>query len=163
MDEKYIHRRYTHPRFSGALSGLTGFLKNNKYKDKKLVESALSKLDSYVSHKPTRRKYLRRPMICPEIDSIWSVDLADMQNLKTKNKNYSYILVAIDCLSKSVFTRPLKRKSQTETSDALRDIFRVHRRQPRAIFADQGRFSLRKASVYTIRSVHSKPFKLNVQ
>jgi transposase InsO family protein len=77
-------------------------------------------------------------MICPETDSVWSLDLADMQNLKTKNKNFSYILVAIDCLSKSVFTRPLKQKSQTETSEALRDILRVHKRQPRAIFADQG-------------------------
>jgi transposase InsO family protein len=138
MDEKYIHRRYTHPRYSGAFSGLQGFLQNNKYKDKRAVEEALTKLQSFVSHKPTRRKYLRRPMICPEIDSIWSVDLADMRSLKTKNKNYSYILVAVDCLSKTLFTRPIKKKSQSETRDALEDVFKSYKRQPKAIFADRG-------------------------
>jgi hypothetical protein len=138
MDEKYIHRRYTHPRYPGAFSGLQGFLQNNNYKDKVAVEESLLKLQSYVSHKPTRRKYLRRPMICPEIDSIWSVDLADMRSLKTKNKNYSYILVAVDCLSKTLFTRPIKKKSQSETRNALEDVFKNHKRQPKAIFADRG-------------------------
>jgi transposase InsO family protein len=138
MDEKYVGRRYTHPRFPGAFSGLQGFLKNNNYQDRRSVEQALLKLDSYVSHKPTRRKYLRRPMICPEIDSVWSIDLADMQKLKTRNKNFSFILVAVDCLSKTVFTRALKNKSQIETRNALEDIFRIHKRKPRAIFSDQG-------------------------
>jgi hypothetical protein len=138
MDEKYIHRRYTHSRYPGAFSGLQGFLHNNKYKDKRAVEESLTKLQSFVSHKPTRRKYLRRPMICPEIDSIWSVDLADMRSLKTKNKNFSYILVAVDCLSKTLFTRPIKKKSQIETRNALEDVFKTHKRHPKAIFADRG-------------------------
>jgi hypothetical protein len=138
MNDKYIERRYLHPRFPGALSGLHGFLKNNRYKDKKNVEKVLSSLNSYVSHKPTRKKFPRRPMICPKINSVWSVDLADMQNIKTKNKNFGFILVAIDCLSKRLYTQPLKKKTKLQTRNALENIFGTAKKLPDSIFADRG-------------------------
>jgi hypothetical protein len=89
----------------------------------KSVEEVLSSLDAYVSHKPSRRKFPRRPMICPSIDWVWSVDLADMQNIKTKNKNFGFILVAVDCLSKRLYTRPIKKKSKQETKKGTRRYF----------------------------------------
>lgn len=138
MDEKYIVRRYTHPTYPGALSGLSGFLKNNNYKDPKEVERVLSTLDAYVSHKPARKKFPRRPMICPKIDYVWSIDLADMQQFKTRNKNHAYILVAVDCLSKYIFTAALKKKTGEGTSKALETIFKTHKRRPESIFVDRG-------------------------
>jgi hypothetical protein len=77
-------------------------------------------------------------MICPSIDWVWSVDLADMQNIKTKNRNFGFILVAVDCLSKRLYTRPLKKKSKQETKKALEDIFTTTKRVPKAIFSDRG-------------------------
>jgi len=77
-------------------------------------------------------------MICPNIDSVWSIDLADMQNIKSKNSNFRYILIAVDCLSKMLFTRALKNKTQLSVKDALLDIFKETKRQPEALFADRG-------------------------
>jgi hypothetical protein len=40
---------------------------------------------------------------------------------------------------KTLFTRPLKKKTKTAVRDALSDIFKISKRQPHAIFADRGR------------------------
>jgi transposase InsO family protein len=139
VNESYVTRRYQHPRNAGSLTGLHGFLRNNNYDDKKKVEEVLSTLDAYVSHKPTRKRFYRRPMIVPKINSVWSIDLADMQNIKGSNKNYSYILVAVDALSKRLYTRPLKHKTQHETAAALESIFKKSKQHPQSIFSDSGK------------------------
>jgi hypothetical protein len=159
-DEKYVTRKYLHPRYSGSLSALNGFLKNNNYSSPQKVDEILSSLDAYVSHKPARKRFPRRPMIVPKINSVWSMDLADMQNLKKSNKNYGYILVAVDCLSKRVYTHPLKKKSQHETASALQSIFRKSKETPKTIFSDAGREFVNKSvkdllNSHGIRLYHS--------
>jgi len=138
FDEKYVKRRYLQPRNPGAFAGLHGFVSHTNYRDITKVKKALQSLNAHNSHVPTRKRFQRRPMICPEIDSVWSVDLADMQNLRTKNRNFAYILVAIDCLSKFLFTRPLKRKTKEEVQQALLDIFKKSKRRPQVVFSDRG-------------------------
>jgi hypothetical protein len=87
MDEKYLKRMYLRPTFPGSFSGLAGFIENNNYKDKNAVDEILSSIRAYNSHKPARSKFSRRAMICPEIDSVWSMDLADIQKQKYSNKH----------------------------------------------------------------------------
>jgi len=109
-------------------------------------------------------------MICPDIDSVWSIDLADMQNLKTKNSHFGYILVAVDCLSKMLFTRAIKKKTKIDIKDALLDIFKTTKRQPKALFADRGlefnnslvknMLQLRKIILYHSFSILYSHFKL---
>ena len=45
-------------------------------------------------------------------DSIWGVDLADMQLISKYNKGIRYFLRAIDLFSKYAFVVPLKDKKQ---------------------------------------------------
>ena len=51
-------------------------------------------------HKPIIRKFKKRKIIVGNIDDIWSADLVDMQQLKSYNHGFRYILNVIDVFSK---------------------------------------------------------------
>ena len=51
-------------------------------------------------HKPIIRKFKKRKVYPYFKDSIWGVDLADMQPLSKYNKGIKYLLCAIDLFSK---------------------------------------------------------------
>ena len=51
-------------------------------------------------HKPIIRKFKKRKVYSSFRDTIWGVDLADMQSLSKYNKGNKYLLCAIDLFSK---------------------------------------------------------------
>ena len=53
-------------------------------------------------------------------DSIWGVDLADMQSLSKFNKGFRYLLCAIDLFSKNTWVIPLKDKKGTSIVNAFK-------------------------------------------
>ena len=89
-------------------------------------------------HKPARRKFQTRRVITLDIDDLWQADLADMQNLATKNKNYKYILTIIDTFSKVAYAMPLKKKTALEVAEAFENVFKRHGNAPKNIQTDLG-------------------------
>ena len=61
--------------------------------------------------KPIIRKFKKRKAIVGNIDDIWSADLVDMQQLKSYNHGFRYILNVIDVFSKFVWNVPIKDKT----------------------------------------------------
>ena len=67
---------------------------------------------------------------------ILQLDLVDMSNLATSNKNYKYLLVAIDVYSRLGFVVPMKNKTSTSVNAALIEILDLT--EPNSITTDQG-------------------------
>ena len=89
-------------------------------------------------HRPKRRKFPRRKIITRYPGNIIQSDLIDMQKYSTKNSGYNFILVVIDCFSKKLWIRPLKRKRGDETAQALRSILLSMKYQVQSLIFDEG-------------------------
>ena len=63
-------------------------------------------------HKPSIRKFRKRKVYSFFRDSIWGVDLADMQLISKYDKGIRYILCAIYLFSKYAFAVPLRDKKR---------------------------------------------------
>ena len=74
-------------------------------------------------HKPRKINLTRRKVISNHIDHIWGIDLITMIKYAKQNRNYKYILTAIDFFSKYSWTYPLKSKKSEEIINSFKDIF----------------------------------------
>ena len=63
------------------------------------------------SHKPIIRKFEKRKVHSPFIDSIWGLDLADMELIRKLNKGFRFLLCVADIYSKYAWVIPLKDKN----------------------------------------------------
>ena len=61
------------------------------------------------------------------LNEIWSVDLADMQQLSRYNHGINFIFVAVDSLSRFVWALPLRKKTATECKNALQKVMEALR------------------------------------
>ena len=67
---------------------------------------------------------------------ILQLDIADISNLATANKNYKYLLVAIDVYSRLGFVVPMKNKTANTVNSALIEI--LDQTEPTMINCDNG-------------------------
>ena len=74
-------------------------------------------------------------------NSIWGIDLVDMQSLSKYNKGINYLLRAIDLFSKYAWVIPIKDKKGTSIVNAFKKIISTElhtKRKPNKIWVDQG-------------------------
>ena len=69
-------------------------------------------------------------------DNIWGVDLADMKSLTRYNKEFKYLLCAIDLFNKYAWVIPIKDKKGTSIVNAFKKII-SEKRKPNKIWVDQ--------------------------
>lgn len=105
----------------------------------KKTKQWLAKQATYTLHRQARKNYPSRKYYVNNIDDQWQMDLADMNQLQSKNNNHRYILTCIDILSRYGWTRPLKTKGAEEVAKAIEDIFKASKRHPKRLQTDQGR------------------------
>ena len=79
-------------------------------------------------HKPIIRKFTKRKVYSSYRDTIWGVDLADMQSLSKYNKGIKYLLCAIDLFSEYAYVIPIKDKKGTSIYNAFKKILSVSNR-----------------------------------
>ena len=89
-------------------------------------------------HKPIIKKLEKRKVYSSFKDNIWGVDLADMQSLNKFNKEFKYLLCAIDLFSKYACVIPIKDKKGTSIVNAFEKIISKGQRKPNKIWVDQG-------------------------
>ena len=88
--------------------------------------------------KPKRKRFPRRRIFSPNINSIWTMDLLDIHQFSRQNKNFRYILVVLDIFSRFAWVRPLKDKTGTSVARALQDIITTSGKKPHKIWSDRG-------------------------
>ena len=139
-DEKKIRRSYLNQRFSGAFSGLSGFLRNRKtWTNKKKVEKELKQLNAYSLHKDIRRKFKRRRVLFNFINQTWASDLKDISTIAEWNNCNYFVLIVVDAFSKKAYVRMLKNKSSKSMIRAFDSIFREAKTKPLNLFTDRGK------------------------
>lgn len=70
------------------------------------IRKWLKEQETYTLHKPIRRKFKRQQTRVTGIDEQWQLDLADVSQLKKENDGYTFLLCAIDILSKYAWVVP---------------------------------------------------------
>ena len=108
--------------FSGIQNLLKSARKENPSISRQDVVDFLQKIDAYILHKITRKKFLRRKILSPKPGIIASCDLADMSTLSKYNNGIKYILVFIDVFSRFAQAVGIKRKDGPSVCSALKSI-----------------------------------------
>ena len=81
-------------------------------------------------------QFRRLKVIVKDINEIWSLDLAFVDNLAKYNRDVKYLLVAVDCLSRYLRVEPMKTKYATEAADAFKKMIKY--KQPKKLWVDDG-------------------------
>ena len=89
-------------------------------------------------NKPVIKKSKKRKVYSSFRDNIWGVYLADMQSLSKFNKEFKYLLCAIDLFSKYAWVIPIKDKKGISIVNAFKKIVSKGKRKPNEIWVDQG-------------------------
>ena len=140
--EEYLASIYYDPAHAGAFGG-TDKLYRAVRKEGKFVLSRnkirdwLIKQEDFAVHRQQRTKFERRRVVAPFVDYQWDADTANMEFYKKNNDGYAYFLLAVDILSKYVWTSALRTTTGKEMTEALRKIFKQGR-QPTRIRSDKG-------------------------
>ena len=74
------------------------------------------------AHKLIIGKFNKRKVHSPFIDSIWGMNLADMQLICKFNKGFRLLLRAIDIYSKYAWVIPLKDKKEITIANAFQKV-----------------------------------------
>ena len=105
---------------------------------KKKISKNLNEQLADELHKPIIRKFKKRKAIVGNIDDIWSAALVDMQQLKSYNHGFRYILNVIDVFSKYVWSVPIKDKTGKTITNAFQSIVKSRKRKPKKLWVDNG-------------------------
>ncbi|XP_018046647.1 PREDICTED: uncharacterized protein LOC108686078 [Atta colombica] len=95
-------------------------------------------------HAPARRYFPRRRVIVRGYDDVvsstlWQANIVEMRPYSGFNRDYHYILIIIDVLSKYAWAISLKSKGGSETANAIVEIIRASERCPKNLQTDMGK------------------------
>lgn len=138
LNEKYQERAWENYSQPGSLRALYGFTKARNLKNPAKLEKSLSKIYAFSVHKPTRRVYPTRAIILKGPREHFCADLIDMQSFSHKNKDFNWILVALDGFTKQLFVRPVKKKTTQQVADAFESIIKEAKKPIKCTYTDMG-------------------------
>ena len=120
----------SNPKYDGYQRGLASIV--YKFFDKKSASLNKSSGSGIVNepnyqlanelHKPIIKNFIKRKVYSSFRDSIWGVDLTDMQSLSKCNNVNKYLLCAIDLFSKYAWVLPVKDKKGVSIINAFKKI-----------------------------------------
>lgn len=99
----------------------------------------LKQQEAYTLHKQRKLRFPRLKYFSANIDDVWSIDLADMQNISSFNYKKRYILAIIDNFSRYAWCVPIKDKTSESVVNAFETVFKKTKRRPLNILSDRGR------------------------
>ena len=82
-------------------------------------------------------QFPRLKVIVKDINEIWSLDLAYVDNLAKYNRDVKYLLVAVDCLSRYLRVESMKAKCATEAANAFRKCSNINNPRKYGLMMEQ--------------------------
>ena len=76
------------------------------------------------------------PITANEENGLIQIDLMDVSNISTKNKNYKYIFVCVDVYSRKGYVMTMKNKNRLNVTEAFKKILMLCK--PKKIMCDNG-------------------------
>lgn len=101
------------------------------------VKKWLSAQETYTLHRELKRKFPRRKTITSGLNYQWQSDLAVFDGIARYNRGIRYLLICINCFSRYLIVRPLKKKDSASMVAAFKDIFKTYT-VPINLQSDQG-------------------------
>ena len=93
-----------------------------------------------IYSKGPKRNYVTNKTDVYHIDDIWSLDILDIKDYGPENnREYRYVLVIIDNLSKFGWTVPLKNRKAQTIKDSFENVLISSKRKPNLIETDRGK------------------------
>lgn len=140
--QDYLNSIYYDPTQAASYSGVEKLYRAVRKEgrfviSRKKINEWLLKQEDYAVHREERGKFKRRRVVSPYVDYQWDVDTANMEYYKKQNDGYTYLLLAVDILSKFVWTVALRTKTGKERVQAVKQIF-AQGRKPLNITSDKG-------------------------
>ena len=144
-----IHDSYTNTQKATAFGSRQNLIKATKCSPKQ-VDKYLHASETYTKFKMAKKRFIRLKVISYRLNEIWSIDLADMQQLARDNSGIKYLFVAVDTLSRFLWASGMKSKTSKECADVLKKIIASNSRRtgpkictktfsPEKLWADKGR------------------------
>ena len=130
------------------------------YQEIKSTPSFSAKITEFLRENPThsvhrrivKKSFPRRKIVTRYPFQIFQADLIEysQRDYVYANKGYRFILIVIDCFSRMVYARPVKRKSSDYVAEAFESIFNQFDYFPNTIITDHGLefFNGRVAAVF---------------
>ena len=143
--DKLLSEIYYSPGDQGAYSGaanlLAAFRKVHPDKkiNKKVVEDFLSKQTPYSLHRKKYKKFPRNQLYFPRVNHQLSCDLIDFSSYSQYNDGFKFILIAIDGLSRYLYTEKLKTKKGVAITEGLSSVFKKCPELPKVLNSDRGK------------------------
>ena len=142
MWEEYLNNVYHNPDHAASFTSPDKLYKIVKQEGRynisqRKIRKWLQKEEPYTLHREVRRKKDYDRVIVSGIDQQWDVDSMYMESFSKKNRGYKYVLIAIDILSRHLWTKPLKTLQEKEMVEAFRTIFKEGRK-PKSVRSDKG-------------------------
>jgi hypothetical protein len=144
--EDYLHKIYYDARNSpAAFSGigvLWRFIRNDKNRPKginiKKLTEWLATQDAYNVFKNPKKGFKTEKLIVEYPDQMWDCDIMVMENPGV-NKGFRYVLCCIDLFSRYLWIRLMKKKTASESGDALASIINDSGRSCEVLRTDNGK------------------------
>ena len=76
------------------------------------------------------------PITANKENDVIQIDLMDVSNISTKNKNYKYIFVCVDVDSRKCYAIPMKNKNTSNVIEAFKKLLLLCK--PKKIMCDNG-------------------------
>jgi hypothetical protein len=149
MDSEFLNaikQAYYDPKNPASFGGIKRLLKSLKQEHPNIkredVVKWLHSQGPYTMYRFSRKQnYHRKPNRTSGIDDSWAADLADFSSdpaMVRANAGHKYALIACDIFSKYGFVQPLKDKSGSTVTAAMKEIFTTSGRQPSNLVTDAG-------------------------
>ncbi len=164
--EDFLTQVYFNPENPASFSGVEKIYKYAKKHAQNLnisrgdVKTFLQGQETYTEHRQIKHKFSSQSVIASSINYQWDADLASMISISKHNKGYKYFLLCIDCLSRYIYTRPLKSKQPEEIIRAFENIFTTSP-IPERIRSDKGKEFTAKITLKMYEKFNIKHFTSN--
>ena len=86
--------------------------------------------------KPIKKLNYYTPIYSNDINDVWQIDLMDIKNVASKNKNYKWLFVTVDVFSRFGYVVPMKDKTTANVIIAFKKV--LQSAKPNKIMADNG-------------------------
>ena len=135
-----IRRNWTSGKHPISFSGPTNIQRYYPTVSKKVIEDAISGLDTYTLFREEKKPRYYNPIFVRKKREIIQSDLIDLSSLSAENDGVKYLLVVIDTFTRFAWIEPLKTKS---ADDVLKGFQKIERRMPgglgESLMTDQGK------------------------
>ena len=113
---------YHDPSHYAAFGG-RALLRKATGKSEKKVHAFLEKNKVYRKFKKNKTNFQRASVFVQGLGYMFQADLFSINAIASKNSNYRYILLVVDCFTRRITVRALKRKTADATAQAMDEIF----------------------------------------